>query len=126
MSALSVRGLTARTVDGTVLLDGVDLDLAPGAVLAVVGPSGAGKSTLGLAVLGEAATGVALDGSVRIGPAELLGVAPRELRTRRAGRVGHLPQHPGRVLDPVRRVGPVLDELAATVHGRGRRHRTAR
>ena len=24
MSALSVRGLTARTVDGTVLLDGVD------------------------------------------------------------------------------------------------------
>ncbi|MEU9818636.1 ABC transporter ATP-binding protein [Pseudonocardia alni] len=126
MSALSVRGLTARTVDGTVLLDGVDLDLAPGAVLAVVGPSGAGKSTLGLAVLGEAATGVALDGSVRIGPAELLGVAPRELRTRRTGRVGHLPQHPGRVLDPVRRVGPVLDELAATVHGRGRRHRTAR
>ncbi|SFM59910.1 peptide/nickel transport system ATP-binding protein [Pseudonocardia ammonioxydans] len=135
---LTVRGLGARTPGGAVLLDGVDLDLAPGQVLAVVGASGAGKSTLGLALLGEAAPGLHLTGSVQVqgpvqlqGPGrmdgtELLGRPLPALRRARAGRVGHLPQHPGVVLDPVRRTGPVLDELAATVHGRGRTHRQAR
>ncbi|SFM60669.1 peptide/nickel transport system ATP-binding protein [Pseudonocardia ammonioxydans] len=123
---MAVRGLGARTADGAVLLDGIDLDLPAGRVLAVVGPSGAGKSTLGLALLGEAGGQVLLDGSVRVRDTELIGLPTRALRRARAGRVGHLPQHPGVVLDPVRRTGPVLDELAATVHGRGRRHRAAR
>jgi ABC-type multidrug transport system ATPase subunit len=92
---LRVRGLGA-TAGPAVLLDDVDLDLEAGRVLAVLGESGSGKSTLGTALLGAAAPGVAVHGDVR------------------AGRVALLPQHPGAVLDPVRRVDRVLGELAGT------------
>jgi peptide/nickel transport system ATP-binding protein len=117
---LSVRGLTARVGD-TELLTGIEFDLHAGEVLAVIGPSGSGKSTLGLALLGEAAAGVRLSGSVRAGETELVGAGPAA----RGRRAGYLPQHPGAVLDPLRRVGPVLHEMAASVPGRDRAARSA-
>lgn len=48
---LFVRDLTVR-FDGTVAVDGVDLDVPAGSVTAVLGPSGSGKSTLLRAVAG--------------------------------------------------------------------------
>jgi NitT/TauT family transport system ATP-binding protein len=43
---LAFEGVSKRFGDGTVALDGVDLQVAPGEFVTVVGPSGCGKSTL--------------------------------------------------------------------------------
>jgi ABC-type transporter Mla maintaining outer membrane lipid asymmetry ATPase subunit MlaF/ABC-type transporter Mla maintaining outer membrane lipid asymmetry permease subunit MlaE len=42
---LAVKGLRVALPDGRVLIDGVDLEIAPGEVIVLLGGSGAGKST---------------------------------------------------------------------------------
>ncbi|GEL24910.1 ABC transporter ATP-binding protein [Pseudonocardia sulfidoxydans NBRC 16205] len=108
MTVLEITGLCADAGEHRLLHD-VDLVLDRGEVLAVLGESGAGKSTLGLALLGESAPGVELSVS---GDSRCRDYR----RSRPSGSVALLPQHPGAVLDPVRRVGPVLRELAALRH----------
>jgi ABC-type transporter Mla maintaining outer membrane lipid asymmetry ATPase subunit MlaF/ABC-type transporter Mla maintaining outer membrane lipid asymmetry permease subunit MlaE len=44
-TTLAVRGLRVALPDGRVLIDGIDLDVAPGEVVVLLGGSGAGKST---------------------------------------------------------------------------------
>jgi len=43
---IEIVGLTRRTHDGRVLLDGISAELEPGTVVALAGPSGSGKSLL--------------------------------------------------------------------------------
>ena len=64
-TGLAVRGLR-KSYGGRAVLDGLDLDVAPGEVVALVGPNGAGKTTLLRCVVGADAPErgrVVLDGA---------------------------------------------------------------
>ncbi|MDY0816048.1 ABC transporter ATP-binding protein [Kitasatospora purpeofusca] len=100
----AVDGLRVR-VGARVLVDGVSLRVLPGRVTALVGPSGSGKTTTALALLGAYPAGARVSGTVSLAGAD---GAP----------IGHVPQHPGTVLNPARRVGVLLRDLAR-VHGGG-------
>ncbi|MFI8950108.1 ABC transporter ATP-binding protein [Streptomyces sp. NPDC053750] len=84
-------------VDGRAIVDGVTLRVLPGRVTALVGSSGSGKTTTGLALLGEYPPGARVTG---------------EVRHAAEGPVGYVPQHPASVLNPARRVGALLHDIA--------------
>ncbi|MGN6279851.1 MAG: ABC transporter ATP-binding protein [Sphingomonas sp.] len=70
---------------GRLVLTDVSATLRPGKVTAILGPNGAGKSTL---VKVMAALVPALQGTIRLGGADVAARAPRE----RARAIGYLPQ----------------------------------
>ncbi|MDG4774284.1 ATP-binding cassette domain-containing protein [Solwaraspora sp. WMMD792] len=103
---IRVDGLCADA-GGQRLLRDVSFTVPAGDVLAVVGPSGSGKTTLGRALLGEAGPGVRLTGDVEIHGRPVSPETPPA-----GGTVGYIPQQPAAALTPVRRIGPVLREIA--------------
>ncbi|MBN3931209.1 ABC transporter ATP-binding protein [Streptomyces verrucosisporus] len=95
-------------VDGRALVDGVSFTVLPGRCTALVGPSGSGKSTTGLALLGEYPAGARVSGTVDV-----------------AGPAGYVPQNPAAALNPARRAGALLADIARAGGG-GRAERAGR
>ncbi|MBB5745838.1 iron complex transport system ATP-binding protein [Brevundimonas variabilis] len=84
MSALELRGAVVR-LDGRIVLDRVDLGVAPGEIVALVGPNGAGKSSVIRALLGL----ISLEaGEARLGDQPVSRLSSRA----RAERAAYLPQ----------------------------------
>ncbi|GAA2167316.1 MULTISPECIES: ABC transporter ATP-binding protein [Glycomyces] len=106
---VTVTGLRAEAA-GKTLVDGIDFTVDAGRILAVVGASGSGKTTIGSALLGAVKPGVTATGTVEVAGVDVLHCAPGEVPA------AYLPQHPAAVLNPVRRVGGVLTEIA-NAHG---------
>ncbi|WP_407031358.1 Fe-S cluster assembly ATPase SufC [Polluticaenibacter yanchengensis] len=73
---LSIKNLHA-TIDGKEILRGINLDIKPGEVHAIMGPNGAGKSTLANVLTGRPGYEVT-EGSVIFNGKELLELAPEE------------------------------------------------
>ncbi|WP_260459772.1 ATP-binding cassette domain-containing protein [Streptomyces sp. WAC04114] len=109
--ALRIRDLTVEA-DGVRVLDGIDLDVPRGRVLALVGPSGSGKTTLALAAFGELGPGLAAtSGTVHLAGTSVFGLRPRQLRQLRARHAAYVPQDPRTSLAPTLRVGDHIGEF---------------
>ncbi|WP_350281288.1 ATP-binding cassette domain-containing protein [Kribbella sp. HUAS MG21] len=116
MTLVQVTGLSA-TAGSAVLVDGVSFEVVAGEVTALVGASGSGKTTSALALLGEHGDGVRLTGHVEVDGQVVVdgnGVTTAEVRGRV---VAYMPQHPGSALNPARRIGTTLRELAKLHNG---------
>ncbi len=113
--SLSALEVTFQTDGGQVhAVNGVSFDVAPGEVVAVVGESGSGKSVSSRAILGLLPGTAEVDGSVKLGDRELLGMSDDELRPIRGDQVSMVFQEPSTALNPVYTVGwQIIEGLQA-------------
>jgi peptide/nickel transport system ATP-binding protein len=92
-------------------VDGVSFELAQGEVLAIVGESGSGKSVTAQTIVGlTGSPNTRIEGSIRLGGAELIEAGERELQRVRGERVAMVFQDPMTSFNPVYRVGRQLTE----------------
>ena len=106
-------GLEFRTRSGTVhALQGVNLQLRKGEIVALVGESGSGKSVLSYAMLGisDAAAKVT-GGQVRFGGVDLLNASAGTLADLRGREISLIFQSPRTALNPIRPVGLQIEDV---------------
>jgi dipeptide transport system ATP-binding protein len=118
MALLEVRNLTVsfETAAGPFLaVEGIDLSVDSGEVLAIVGESGSGKSVAMLAVMGLLPPAAAVTADVlRFEGLDLLALAPRQRRALAGGDMAMIFQEPVASLNPCFTVGFQIEETLRT------------
>ncbi|PWD50957.1 glutathione ABC transporter ATP-binding protein [Serinibacter arcticus] len=109
---LAVRDLGVRFPGADVrAVDGIDVEVRAGEVVALVGESGSGKSVSALAVLGLLPRDAEVTGSITYRGEEVLDAELARVRELRGGEVALIFQDPGLALDPVFTVGSQVAEV---------------
>ncbi len=106
---LAVAGLSVAFPAGTAVR-GVSFTLAAGERLGIAGESGSGKSLLALSILGMAPPAARVQGSIRLGGAEVVGAGEPALRALRGRVAAMVFQEPLSALNPLIRIGEAIAE----------------
>lgn len=116
MTALSIRDLTISfgRREPVQVVQGISLDLTAGQIQGLAGESGSGKTVSAMAVLGLLPTTARVQGSIRLGDTELVGMGTRGLNRVRGVRVAMVFQDPSASLHPQLTVGSQLTDHVRT------------
>jgi oligopeptide/dipeptide ABC transporter ATP-binding protein len=93
-------------------VDGVNLSLSRGEIIAIVGESGSGKSTLGLSIVRLLPESARIEGGKIIydGIGDLVSLPDRDMRHIRGRKIGMVFQNPRAYLNPVMKIGDQVSE----------------
>ncbi len=119
MPALEARGLGVgfRTRGGVVqALSDATFSVDAGETLVIIGESGSGKTVLAHALMRLLPRNVTLQGEVYLEGQSLTDLSDAEMHRVRGRRMALIPQGASTALNPVRRLGPLMLELAQA-HG---------
>ncbi|MDE2394358.1 MAG: ABC transporter ATP-binding protein [Burkholderiales bacterium] len=122
MSLLEVSNLrvTLRTARGPVeALREVSFAIDRGETVGLIGESGSGKSITALALMGLLPDGAGVEGSIRLGGRELVGLAERDWCRLRGDRIGMVFQEPMTALNPLHPIGRQIAESLRLHRGAG-------
>ena len=124
---VSIRNLTVTFAGSAIpAVDGLDLVIYPGEIVAIVGESGSGKSVTARTLVGLAGEGARVEADeLLIEGVDVRRLSDRGWRKIRGSQVGLVLQDALVSLDPLRRVGAEIGEVLAKDQP-GFRHRSAR
>ena len=126
---LQIRDLRVEfpEVGGGPAIDGMDLTVRRGEIVALVGESGSGKSLTALTMMGLLPPGAQVAGGTAFLDGEdVLAMSAKRLNEIRGSKVAMLFQQPKVMLDPTARVGGQVAEALRQHRGVGRREAKAR
>ncbi|RDD95283.1 ABC transporter ATP-binding protein [Paracoccus pantotrophus] len=116
-SVLEIRGLQIglRQDPAALIVNGLDLSIGRGEVVALVGESGSGKTMTAFSILNllPAAARV-IGGSIRLGETDVLSLPPSGLRSLRGRKAAIVFQEPMTSLNPLMPIGRQIAEMIHT------------
>lgn len=115
---VEIRGLKveATTDSGRRLeiIKGVDLDIAPGEIVALIGESGSGKTTIALTLMGYTRTGCRISGgSIHVAGKDMVTLSERQRATIRGRDISYVPQSAAAAFNPTKRI---IDQVVEVTH----------
>ena len=87
------------------IIKGIDLDVAPGEIVALIGESGSGKTTIALTIMGYARPGCRISsGSVTVAGKDMVTLSERQRARVRGLEVSYVPQSAAAAFNPSKRI----------------------